>query len=183
MNRRRYLIEFESLRDAEAFEATLPDGQVQLYHGGPRRVRRVTDDGVFEGLFTSADPGVAASHGDCITVIRIEQDGIMRTYDLAYDTDYDVVARAIREETPASTDEEVEMVFDAVVDQEERPEGDELIDILRVDWEEAGWEIQRIRGAIAARLGYAAAEMDDEHGTSYLVFPGADVVGYVRCSE
>ncbi|PHK54024.1 hypothetical protein CR199_15090, partial [Enterococcus faecium] len=31
------------------------------------------------------------------------------------------------------------------------------------------WEKQRLRGRVAARLGYDAVEMDDGHGTSYLI--------------
>jgi len=31
------------------------------------------------------------------------------------------------------------------------------------------WEMQRLRGRVAVHLGYDAVEMDDEHGTSYLI--------------
>jgi len=30
-----------------------------------------------------------------------------------------------------------------------------------------------VRGAIAKDLGYQAVEMEDEHGTSHLILPGA----------
>ncbi|EJG3159519.1 hypothetical protein ACUAXN_005029, partial [Escherichia coli] len=31
------------------------------------------------------------------------------------------------------------------------------------------WELQRLRGRVAACLGFDAIEMNDEHGTSYLI--------------
>ena len=31
------------------------------------------------------------------------------------------------------------------------------------------WELQRLRGHVAAYLGFDAIEMNDEHGTSYLI--------------
>lgn len=37
------------------------------------------------------------------------------------------------------------------------------------------WECQILRGKIARKLGYSAVEMDDEHGTSWLVFPGTEI--------
>ncbi|EFN9336274.1 hypothetical protein D3084_24465, partial [Escherichia coli] len=31
------------------------------------------------------------------------------------------------------------------------------------------WELQRLRGRVAAYLGFDAIEMNDEYGTSYLI--------------
>lgn len=43
------------------------------------------------------------------------------------------------------------------------------------DQGEESWEHQRLRGVLAARLGYTSVEMEDEHGTTYLFLPGCEV--------
>lgn len=43
------------------------------------------------------------------------------------------------------------------------------------DLGEASWKAQRLRGEVAKDLGYQAVETSDEHGTSYLVLPGASI--------
>ena len=49
---------------------------------------------------------------------------------------------------------------------------DEFADILspRSCTGDAEWEMQRLRGRVTAHLGFDAVEMEDEHGTSYLIF-------------
>tara|TARA_Y100001001_G_scaffold164802_1_gene199014 strand:- start:6988 stop:7293 length:306 start_codon:yes stop_codon:yes gene_type:complete len=43
------------------------------------------------------------------------------------------------------------------------------------DVADQGWEFQRLRGQLAARLGYTSVEMLDEHGTTYLCLPGCTI--------
>jgi hypothetical protein len=38
-----------------------------------------------------------------------------------------------------------------------------------MDCADASWECQRLRGVVAKKLGFKAAEMIDEHGTVYLI--------------
>ena len=38
-----------------------------------------------------------------------------------------------------------------------------------------GWEVQRMRGELARKLGYDAVEMADEYGTSWLCLPGCPI--------
>ena len=43
------------------------------------------------------------------------------------------------------------------------------------DMADADWLAQKIRGQVAASLGFRAVEMSDEHGTSYLVLPNTPI--------
>ena len=43
------------------------------------------------------------------------------------------------------------------------------------DLGEASWKAQRLRGEVAKELGYEAVDTSDEHGTSFLVLPGASI--------
>lgn len=144
-----------------------------VYHGGPEPLREITDTGLFGGVFAGSRE-VAESHGNYINLIEIGS--AMRNFDLKYEEDYAVVSDVIRRETPALSDDEVEIIFDALVDNNDEA-SDEVAALLHLDdLGEAGWELQRVRGAIAHELGYDAAEVRDEHGTSYLVLPGARIV-------
>jgi hypothetical protein len=68
----------------------------------------------------------------------------------------------------------MDRLFELVVEEEEVEDAD--VELLRADdLGEAGWEAHRIRGQLAKALGYAAVEMSDEHGTTWLVLPGAQI--------
>lgn len=106
--------------------------------------------------------------GRSIYVVDIDERNIARSFDLQYgleDDEVELIESILREEYGETNDELWELVAG---DNAEAFESE----IEPGDWGEFLWEAQRVRGRVARALGYDAVEMDDEFGTSYLVFPG-----------
>ncbi len=142
---------------------------VTLYHGSDAIVERVTDTGLFGGVFAAELPPAALGHGPVLTVFEIEESRVLSDCELNYELDYATVRAALVAELPAGLDgEAVDAAWDIVIDGG-ACNGEDAPEIFGDDLEEAGWEAQRIRGRVARALGYAAVEMLDEHGTVYLV--------------
>ncbi|EOZ7525324.1 hypothetical protein O8E95_001393 [Enterobacter quasiroggenkampii] len=120
-------------------------------------------DNVFDGLFASAESDIASSHGDFVHIYDVER--IADNSDLN-DRIEDII-HFLRGEVEADY-EKLEALAYALADDECN---DEFADILspRSCTGDVGWEMQRLRGRVAAHLGFDAVEMEDEHGTSYLI--------------
>lgn len=131
---------------------------MELFHGSPEIITAITASGVFGGIFGSVDEKAAMSHGDFLHVI--ESPRPLRDYDLNYEIEgaYEL-ARGNEEIAEAIMSKSCEAA------EECAPE----------DAGEMGWEIQRLRGVLASRLGYTSVEMLDEHGTTWLCLPGCTV--------
>ena len=102
----------------------------------------------FGGLFMSTSKRAAESHGAHVYTAELDSDDIADTRELRL---WEAEIAALELD---ATDDDIEA---AVEDSGE------------------SWECQILRGEIARRLGFAAVEMSDEHGTSYLVFSGATI--------
>lgn len=122
-----------------------------------------TADNVFDGLFASAESDVANSHGNFVHIYDVAR--IASNSDL--NDRIEEIIQFLRGEVEAD-DEQIEALAYALADDEC---DDEFADILnpRSCIGDAGWEMQRLRGRVAAHLGFDAVEMEDEHGTSYLI--------------
>lgn len=154
-----------------------PGDTVELFHGSPESGLSEIDDRVdslFGGVFASASKNSAESHGDAIYSVNLPINSVLTQHDLDYEIPAEKVEAALRKAMPRLNDADYETAYEAVVDDRaEKVDDDELTRIFRADDAgEAGWEAQRIRGQVARALGYKAVEMNDEHGTSYLVLPG-----------
>lgn len=126
-----------------------------MFHGGPNIISEITAAGLFGGIFATSNESAARSHGDVLHVI--ESPRPLSNYVLNYEIDgaYDVALELCDgDESRADT-------------------------IMSVGCEsddgEDGWELQRLRGKLAARLGYTSVEMRDEHGTTWLCLPGCAI--------
>lgn len=128
----------------------------------------MTGDNVFDGIFASDDAEVAGSHGSNVyayTVASIADSNTLNErieevlsflggeVKADYDT-LDALASAIADDDCESWEQ-----FESILAP--RSCADAFAAVC--------WEMQRLRGRVAARLGYDAVEMDDEHGTSYLI--------------
>jgi len=137
--------------------------KTDLFHGSHEVITEIRGDGVFGGLFAS-DELAALSHGPVLH--RITSPRHLTDFELNY---------------------KIEGAWDIAL---ELADGNEDLAeaIMSVDCEvpdscacspedagELGWEIQRLRGELAARLGYTSVEMLDEHGTTYLCLPGCSI--------
>lgn len=130
---------------------------METFHGAHSKVHQITSGGLFGGLFSSVEERAAASHGDVLHVISSPKP--LTDYVLNY---------------------EIEGAWEAAVDvcggDEDRAEA-----IMSPGCEcdsddpEDGLELQRMRGVLAARLGFTSVEMRDEHGTTWLCLPGCTI--------
>lgn len=136
--------------------------KTELFHGSPQAITKIRRDGVFGGLFASGSERVALSHGPVLH--RIISPRHLTDFALNYEIEgaWDVALEL------ADGNEEI---AEAIMSK-----GCEVPDSCAPeDAGELGWEIQRLRGELAARLGYTSVEMLDEHGTTYLCLPGCSV--------
>lgn len=141
-----------------------------LIHMSPEQVTEIRNEGLFGGVFALTDEG--AGHGSVRHEIDLDDEQVL---DLIRRVDYGLAIEVLRSETHATSEDDLDAIYDAV-DADENPE-EELWPLLQCeqDGAYAGWEIQRLRGRIAAAAGYLAVKCRDEYGTSYLVLPGASI--------
>lgn len=150
---------------------------VTLYHGSPESGLTAVHDKIsslFGGVFASAIERSARSHGDNLYRTELPESSILTQRDLDYDIAREDIEEALKQSMSRLSNADLEAAYQAVIDdQADRIDGDELMRIFKEDdVGSASWEAQRIRGQVAKRLGYKAVEMNDEHGTSYLLLPG-----------
>jgi hypothetical protein len=130
---------------------------IQVWHGSREQVREITDEGCFGGLFGGCDDRTALAHGRVLHIIDSPRH--LSDYVLNYEIDnvYEIALDVAR--------------GDATVAQAILDPGCESDD----PDPETGLELQRLRGVLAARLGYTSVDMRDEHGTTYLCLPGCSI--------
>ena len=130
----------------------------ELFHGSSETISSISGDGVFGGIFAGSERA-ARSHGDTLHVIRSPRH--LTDFALNYEIEgaYDIALEI------AGNDQRI---ADAIMTK-----GCEALDDCDPeDAGEQGWEFQRMRGVLAARLGFTSVEMLDEHGTTVLCLPG-----------
>lgn len=151
---------------------------IELFHGSIAHdsILTVNSAGVFEGVFCSADQRVANSHAENVYRIELDEADICTSRDIAWADDIDAIHAMIKAKTWAETEEELDRAFEIICDADCEIEEDDihLFDSSE-DFADAGWRAQRVRGLAAKMLGFKAVEMRDEHGTTYLVLPGAEL--------
>lgn len=140
-----------------------------LYHGSSEHVTAIKNKGLYGGLFASGNRDAAQSHGQIVHRIDLPEDEIMTQRQLEDVTDEELKAAAHWVD-----DDDLDRVRELVIDDEMADDDDARI-MRADDAGEASWEAQRLRGVLAKRAGFKAVEMNDEHGTSYLVLPGVPI--------
>jgi hypothetical protein len=155
-------------------DAGAADRAMLLFHGtnrpGALTIREGGASNVFDGVFASPSKSSALSHGDYLHSMDVPNHLVMGSGapDVpAADIDAALSAVAGRAYSAKTKD----TIWRAVIDDDQRA-ANELVGVLGDDIGSASWEAQRLRGAVAEKLGFKAAAMSDEHGTSYLVRPG-----------
>jgi hypothetical protein len=173
------------------YEDAKRDGYRRLYHGSAERLSSIKDDGNsrFGGLFASADIDAAKANAygsDAKTVhyMDVKKEDIATNSDLA---EYDIrkMFEHLSDDENPITDSEYETLEDMIIWDKGVSKGvyngntkmsvDRISELFEVDFADADWEAQRLRGVIAKSLGFKAVEMSDEYGTSILVFPGTPI--------
>ena len=149
---------------------------MKLYHGSnDNTLTKIAQGrGRFGGVFASASEAVAESHGDYIYELSVESSRIAESCDLE-----GISSEELEKMFPWLSKSEFAnyetLIRKMILDEEPAfgfDEADVLSAFLADDIGEADWDAQKMRGEIAAHLGFLAVEMSDEHGTSYLVLSG-----------
>lgn len=131
---------------------------MEHFHGSSETISEIRAEGVFGGLFASCNERSALSHGSILH--RIESPRPLTDYALNYEVDGAWEAAL---EVAGGNEEIAEAIMSANCEA--------LEDCDPEDAGEQGWEFQRLRGLLAAKLGYTSVEMRDEHGTTWLCLP------------
>ncbi|CNL10841.1 Uncharacterised protein [Yersinia frederiksenii] len=154
---------------------------MKLFHGSYDNVAPVIKigllalegaaDNVFDGLFASGYANVANSHADNVYAYEVDDEKIADNR--ALNEGIDEIIKFLNTEVYACDvdNETIEALAYAIADGEETDEFDEILypRSCAIRRGACSWEMQRLRGRAAAYLGFDAVEMDDEHGTSYLI--------------
>lgn len=145
-----------------SYETTAPEIKIGEF--------AMTSDNIFDGIFASANFDVADSHahGGKVFSYEVSEDKIALSSDL--DNEFETVCSFLRD--TLGTDN-VEEIADRIMwdNDEDIEEFAEILSTRTLDKDSGSlsWELQRLRGRVAAHLGFDAVEMGDEHGTSYLI--------------
>jgi len=149
---------------------------ITLYHGThehslPAIRTGMINGGLFDGIFAGTERDIALSHAPSVFEIDVPADRIASSFDLAQ-ADHEAIRATLQRETGADDADLLDELYDAVTS--DTPDADDFVGRIGTrsfadEFAATSWELQRLRGRIAADLGYLAVEMDDEHGTSYLV--------------
>lgn len=148
-----------------------------MFHTSPESTKPTVciggQDNIFDGIFASCTPVPGLSVGKTyVHEYAIECAKICDSQYLVYHADYNIIADVIRRETSANTEEEIGCIADAVTQDDAIHESMHRLLNCRADNDYgagASWEIQRLRGRVAAALGFDCVEMTDEHGAVYLI--------------
>jgi len=128
---------------------------------------------LFDGIFGSTSKSVAESHGSLVSRF-VYKGNVAESADL----DNDTATAFLKNHTWINDleDSAFDDIYDAVVYDDDSfiwNQGDNLSDISEAsgtyDNGELSWEMQRLRGQLAKKLGFDVVAMNDEHGTSYLM--------------
>lgn len=151
---------------------------MKLYHGSEERIKdlEIKNNDLFCGMFFSSDYDAARGHGKFMYTVDVDDDNIIDSHSFPWDDDvYDF---AVERYGNLASD-----ILDYVAGEknEYRAEIDELLLIskkllgyeINDDLYELSFALQKEAAIIADHIGYKAVAVDDEHGTSYIVMPGA----------
>ena len=152
---------------ASRIRFTPTEVRMLLFHGGHNAVTHPNSG----GLFCSTNPEVALSHGPVVSEFELRGDEMLSHYQLNYEIDaLDIATIRSTLESELGAGADIDAAWEIVVGSRGCEGAEDNIKMFRAeDRAEAGWEAQRIRGRVAAALGYRAIEMLDEHGTTWLV--------------
>lgn len=128
----------------------------------------------FGGIFAGPRGGMQGSKTHAVI---LDPDRVMSHADFKYEVEWDDYVSALQAEIPVATREDAEALYDFISEDKDSADLEAEVDYNRLFRgqpmsDEPGWAIQSLRGRVAARLGYQAAEMKDETGRSYFIAPG-----------
>jgi|GEM_PF-663089 len=161
----------------EVYSYDLKEGYERFFHGSNEGLGSVEDSGPFGGVFASQDYGAARSHGAQMFVADIKAEEVASNWDIM-NAPEGVLDRVYTRTVGKDWRQHAELLERAVEEDKgvhDFAEDEVLAALGGEDLGEAAWQAQYVRGLIAKELGFKAVPMKDEHGTSYLVLPEAEL--------
>jgi hypothetical protein len=156
-----------------------PDGHLRLYHGGSVPAGgspffEVPGGKRFDGFFAHVSRNSSwDSHGTNGNYFSdISEEKLLSNYALNYEIPYKTLLSVFEFVTGFKEGGEMfDAAWTAVIEDKHYEVQDEVV-FSDPNLDDDGLIAQKYRGQIAKRLGYQAVEMQDEHGTSWLMTPG-----------
>ena len=150
---------------------------MKLYHGSYDKLDDLTvrTGTLFNGMFFGADKESACGPGiepRYYYSVNISDDDIADVQGVGYEDTSVKAARALWGDDAVVM---LDIVCDEISPWEMNEEQREVVNRLFPrfeDWE-LSYEFQRQASLLAEKIGYRAVRVHDEHGTSYIVCPGA----------
>jgi hypothetical protein len=129
------------------------------FHGSREVIAEINAGGTFGGLFATQCNQAAGSHGKVLHIIVSPNH--LTDFEMNYGDDSAEAGRIAMDLCDGDEDRARAILDRGCPCDSADPED--------------GLELQRLRGQIAARLGYTSVEMEDEHGYSVLCLPGCEI--------
>lgn len=159
---------------------------ITIYHSSPKPIERIKPYGYqhgavdFGGVFALSNPEGSIDHGSFLHQIELEESDVLTQWIINTELPSDGIETVLRKNLRIESEEDLSLAkqiteFDRNVFDFTEEERERLCHVFRSEMDCLAWEGQRVRGQIALAAGYKAVEMSDEHGTSYLVLPGAEI--------
>lgn len=171
--------QFDNIMDKERSK------NMKLYHGSSQNglTKIESKHYLFNGMFFSASRGAAESHGTgFIYSCEVDEDDIFDVSTIPWNEDAHNYIHTHWNMNGYDLDRFIDFVGEQLnvfdCDDDEIEELSQIINDLHIFPEiavenyEVSFAFQGLGGEIARQLGYKAAAVHDEHGTSYLVLPG-----------
>ena len=145
---------------------------MKLYHGSMIENLVVSESGTglgynFGAVFFARTYGTAKGYGDYVYQCQVDTKDIFFNEDLPYLEDGAAGTALLEVMAERGIDENhFDLCWYAVVEEHmDFQEGEEWIDLLSMNEDDASWEAQTMRIAFARKLGFKAVEMNDECGS------------------
>lgn len=149
---------------------------MKLYHGSMIEHLVVSNSGTgsgynFGAVFFARTYGTAKGYGDYVYQCEVDLNDIFMNEDLPY-LEAGAAGTALREVMAERGIDEIhfDLCWQAVVSEElDFQEREEWVDLLGMEEDDAGWEAQSMRIALAHKLGFKGCDMNDECGSIALL--------------
>ena len=143
-----------------------------VYHSGNAGLTDIRKSGKFGGIFvlpTGAPEYRAQEYQFFLRGEVLSLDDMREKLDSLDDGGLSIYQSYLSGKEEA-TDDDVDSITDALTDGSDYPDDQRVWDLLgAIDEADAQVEIQRLRGKVAARLGYGAVQTPDEFGTDTIM--------------
>ena len=149
-----------------------------LYHGSDKIIDNISPGGTYGGVFGILSPGPTKAYGDILHTVAIPREYVIDQEALIAEVRPDELKRAFN-----ATVGKPELWNAVVMDDFDGTDLKTIEGVLKMQGRDKCFhECQRLRGIMAAKLGYKAVSMSDEQGISYLCLPGCTICPMVDCN-